>query len=101
MLESRRASSRSRWASSRAFSYSPRERTLVARRAQIAEVEAAGELRLEIVRARELQLHLRDLEIGRDARLRQLSQREDEREQLHSAKYPLRAFAIVTPARRG
>src|SRR5206468_4156344 len=46
-----------------------RECVLIARDAEIAEVEVAGELREKVLRARDLLLHLLDLEVAGDARL--------------------------------
>src|ERR1051326_1630785 len=66
-----------------------REGVLVARQAEVAEVQARGELRDEAGRRGELALHLRDLEVGGDAGL--LGGKEEKRQDqkgktLHSAK---------------
>src|SRR5205823_5158326 len=84
--------------------FTPCHCALTAREARVAEVEMAGELGQKIVRTRQLLLHLRNLEIGGDARgLRKCRSREqdDDQQPFHRAKYPLRAFTISIPRRCG
>jgi len=54
--------------SQRHTSFGARQRVLIARSSKIAKVEMAGELGEEVVRLRDLPLHLLNLEIRRDAR---------------------------------
>jgi hypothetical protein len=57
-----------------------RQRELVARGADVAEVQTAGELRLEAARAGELLLHLRELEVGGETRLLRGQRQREKRE---------------------